>query len=341
MDTTKLQTIDLAAPEDEDASGNRVREMPLSWYPVATSTSLKAGEKKVIQFCADEWVLFRANSDKLGVVSRYCKHMGADLSRGHVTGEHLRCPLHQWPYDVRGVCHAQIDEPLRRQAALKTLSVTECAGIIFLFPLAKPLFELPYPINDCTLSISRTRVLQLPIHFLAPALNTFDVAHYRNVHNREIMGEPTISSENPLHLSICFKAQVLKKRWQDRLMSAMGFNVVDISINCWGSNLLVMKNLSARVGAVVAATPTNVSNSTLYLAAFELASDIPARKTLINKIKLEASLAITIAFLKADVPVLTGMHPREGVLVPGQDDIAKKFWNYLRKLPTIDTRHEN
>ncbi len=38
------------------------------------------------------------------ILDSYCPHMGADLSRGAVQGDSLRCPFHDWSWGRDGVC---------------------------------------------------------------------------------------------------------------------------------------------------------------------------------------------------------------------------------------------
>ena len=194
--------------------------------------------------------------------------MGADLSRGSVSDKHLVCPLHQWRYSRNGECHAKLPLPLAQQAKLQSLATDEYGGIIFVFPLTSPLYPLPKLPNISKPAISSTTMLLLPIHYLAPTVNTFDVAHYRVIHHREMLQEPELFSNNPYHLGISFTARVIPKHWQDKLMHVLGIDIVDITIDCWGGSMLLMNNDRTKLGAIIAMQPNNIASSNGLLHSF-------------------------------------------------------------------------
>ena len=76
---------------------------PRSWYPVALSSELGSRPLPISVFDRN-FVLFRDETGQPAAVSRYCAHMGADLSLAKVVRGGLRCGIHGWEYDTRGVC---------------------------------------------------------------------------------------------------------------------------------------------------------------------------------------------------------------------------------------------
>lgn len=57
------------------------------------------------------YVLFKDDEGKLGLIGRNCPHRGADLCFGRLEDNGLRCPFHGWHFDRTGQCVEQPAEP--------------------------------------------------------------------------------------------------------------------------------------------------------------------------------------------------------------------------------------
>lgn len=77
---------------------------PQSWYPICLSKDVKTGKLLVQKAFGQDWVLFRGENNKIGMMSRHCAHMGADLAIGKIVNGKIECPLHHWHYDTSGHC---------------------------------------------------------------------------------------------------------------------------------------------------------------------------------------------------------------------------------------------
>src|SRR5689334_12746040 len=84
--------------------GDQPLNFPKSWYPLCRSSELNPRQVIKREAFGTALAVFRTQSGKVAAVRSECVHMGADLSRGHVTGERLQCPLHEWEYGLEGVC---------------------------------------------------------------------------------------------------------------------------------------------------------------------------------------------------------------------------------------------
>lgn len=329
----------------QESGGSEVaafgQPFPQSWYAIAKSISLKRGGHRLVSFLGRDWILFRSSDNQIGMIARYCSHMGADLNEGCVQGQYLVCPLHRWEYSRNGDCNKTVLLSQSQTASLPSLAVQEWAGIVFVFPAKVPLYELPQTCVSSKAQFSSTMRIDVPIHWLAPAVNTFDLAHYSSVHNRELVGEPKVYSDNSNHLAVRFEARVIPRRWQDRLMKVMGFNTVDITVDCWGGAILLMRNHKTRIGAVLGMEPVGPSNSSFYLTTFSMDEKHRHIARFLLRVKLEIGRLVTAAFLSADVPVIKGMLPRSGALIPGLDDTAMRFWTYFQTLPKVTRNHED
>lgn len=324
-----------------DESGTRhFDQLPLSWYPVTTSKSLKKGQKRVIKFLDKDWLIFRNNNGKVGIISRYCSHMGTDLTNGHISSKYIVCPLHQWCFDTNGVCYSDIPKSFLHQAKLPSLATEERAGVIFVFPKETALYPLPKLRSSDVYTISSTAILNLPIHYQLIGLNTFDTAHYKSIHNRQLE-QTNIYADNAYHLGIEFTAKVLLKKWQDRLMHVLGLGSVNISIDCCGATILDMYNTKAKLGAFIAVAPINKFTSRLYITAYDTSATSNLFVKPLKQLKLELSRMMTIAYLKADIPICQGLQPIEGVLIPGRDGVTQQFWQYYKQLPKLNGKYED
>jgi len=123
-----------------------------SWFAVAMSYELKAGQVLGRDFLDGRIVLFRGENGRAVAMSAYCPHVGADLSVGDVVGNNVRCAFHHWEYDQSGQCvKTGAGDPAPRNACLFVFPTEERFGIIWVFNGEKPLYDLPtfpYPDED-------------------------------------------------------------------------------------------------------------------------------------------------------------------------------------------------
>ena len=117
---------------------------PESWYPLCHSRDLKKGTPLLVRAFGGHIVLFRAEGKNPTAVSRYCPHMGTDLSKGTVVNGHLRCPFHHRTYGDKGQClKAPGLSSDFKGPGLKSYPVLERFGLIFMYLGQRPLFDFP------------------------------------------------------------------------------------------------------------------------------------------------------------------------------------------------------
>ena len=82
------------------------------WQPAALTAEL-AGPRpiKAVRLLGEEFVLFRDEAGRLGLMDRDCPHRGADLAFGRLENGGLRCAFHGWLFDVEGKCLETPAEP--------------------------------------------------------------------------------------------------------------------------------------------------------------------------------------------------------------------------------------
>lgn len=126
--------------------------MRLYWQPVALADEL-AGDRpvKAVKLLGQDFVLFRDEQGRLGLLDRDCPHRGADLAMGRLEDGGLRCPFHGWLFDTTGQCLETPAEPegsrMCTRIRQQSYPVVERSGIIFAYvgPADAPAF----PALDC------------------------------------------------------------------------------------------------------------------------------------------------------------------------------------------------
>jgi phenylpropionate dioxygenase-like ring-hydroxylating dioxygenase large terminal subunit len=74
------------------------------WYAILDSGEVKAGRPLGVTRMGEKLVLWRQKDGKIVCMRDQCPHLGAKLSQGKVTGDHLACPFHGFEYDYGGQC---------------------------------------------------------------------------------------------------------------------------------------------------------------------------------------------------------------------------------------------
>src|SRR5262245_27089912 len=71
------------------------------WHPVALAREVAPGSAPLpLTLFGQDFVLFRDEQKRLGLLDRNCPHRGADLSYGRLENGGLRCIYHGWLLDV-------------------------------------------------------------------------------------------------------------------------------------------------------------------------------------------------------------------------------------------------
>jgi phenylpropionate dioxygenase-like ring-hydroxylating dioxygenase large terminal subunit len=81
------------------------------WQPIAMLSDVPDDAPLAIRALGEQFVLFRDEAGRLGLLDLHCPHRGADLSYGRLEDGGLRCLYHGWVFDVTGKCLQQPAEP--------------------------------------------------------------------------------------------------------------------------------------------------------------------------------------------------------------------------------------
>lgn len=116
------------------------------WHPIGFSGE-KWDRPKQRRLLGEDFVLFRDDRGRLGLLDLHCPHRGTSLALGHVENGGLRCCYHGWLFDVSGKCLQQPAEPPGRdfkdRVRQPSHRVQELGGVIFAYLGPEPAPLLP------------------------------------------------------------------------------------------------------------------------------------------------------------------------------------------------------
>jgi phenylpropionate dioxygenase-like ring-hydroxylating dioxygenase large terminal subunit len=159
---------------------------PIGWFKVAAADEVEPGTMVERAFLGQQVVAFRTASGRPAVVSAYCPHLGANLSRGGtVIGESLRCPFHSLRWGTDGSCTGS-DYPGDPPYSLRLPSYPTIERFGFLFAWHDPTGDGPtFDIPDLDLEgWTDPQVTTIPIkaHVETIHENGVDMVHFGVVH---------------------------------------------------------------------------------------------------------------------------------------------------------------
>ncbi|MGY6256087.1 aromatic ring-hydroxylating dioxygenase subunit alpha [Paraburkholderia caledonica] len=130
------------------------------WQPVALVEELAdVRPVRAVRLMGQDFVVFRDEQGRYGMLDRDCPHRGADLAAGRLEAGGLRCAFHGWLFDVDGQCLSTPGEPvgssLCKRVRQSAYPVIERSGILFAYigkgePPAFPHFDCFAAPNEYT-----------------------------------------------------------------------------------------------------------------------------------------------------------------------------------------------
>jgi nitrite reductase/ring-hydroxylating ferredoxin subunit len=73
----------------------------LSWVPVIEESKLKENSVKLVSPKGIGVLLIRKSAQEIYALSNKCAHMACPLAGGQLSGYILKCPCHDWQFDIR------------------------------------------------------------------------------------------------------------------------------------------------------------------------------------------------------------------------------------------------
>jgi len=133
--TTHEQNMRMTRVGADQPGGKLLRRY---WQPVALIEELEDHRPvRPVKLLGQDFVLFRDEQGRYGLLDRDCPHRGADLAFGRPEDGGLRCPFHGWLFDVKGNCLQTPAEPenskLCQRIKQKSYPVQLRSGILFAY----------------------------------------------------------------------------------------------------------------------------------------------------------------------------------------------------------------
>jgi len=118
------------------------------WHALGKASDFTE-EPRALEYFGTQLVAYRGkDSGKVHILDSYCPHMGADLSRGTVQGDSLRCPFHDWSWGSDGVCNdIPYADNIPKKAVIGDYETIEQNGLLFVWydHEGLPPIEAQYP----------------------------------------------------------------------------------------------------------------------------------------------------------------------------------------------------
>ena len=107
------------------------------WQPAALAEELSGPRPvKPVRLLGEDFVLFKDEQGRYGLLDRQCPHRRADLVYGRREDGGLRCSFHGWLFDVNGQCLDTPGEPdsnFCRHVRQRAYPAVERNGIVFAY----------------------------------------------------------------------------------------------------------------------------------------------------------------------------------------------------------------
>jgi nitrite reductase/ring-hydroxylating ferredoxin subunit len=221
-----------------------------SWYVLALSRDLRVGQARTVPLAARKITLFRGEDGRARAFDARCPHLGADLGRGCVVGNGLRCGFHHWRFAEDGRC-VEAPQAGRSQAARAfSYPVEEKYGAIWVFNGPRALFPVPhFPDRERKgpLRSARLRPVIVGAHPHLVASNGLDLQHVRSVHGFEFAAPPVVDEPDPYRVRLRFTFLLNKPDPFQRAARLLAGATVPAVFTTWGGNLA---SLEADAGPV-------------------------------------------------------------------------------------------
>lgn len=309
--------------------------LPATWYLFCRSSDIK-GNPVSRTVLGRRLVAYRGADGRIAVMDAHCAHLGADLGRGTVQGNLLRCPFHHWQYSPQGECVAMPGAACGAERfRLRVYPAVERHGLVFFFFGSSPLFPLPFfpecDPNDFRASRTFSFPMDCPWYMLVG--NGFDGQHFQAVHDRKLTSAVRVDCPDRFARRMRFEAEVVGESVFDRLLKRFVGKAVQITITSWGGPYVLVEGQFERAHSrlLVASQPVDEANTHSQVAVFTRKS----RSRLLDRLSLRVRRRFTQAFLQYDIDKLCGVRYQPEGLTE-QDAELIRYFRWIAALPRSD-----
>ncbi|MBY8886998.1 Rieske 2Fe-2S domain-containing protein [Streptomyces sp. PTM05] len=297
-----------------------------SWFPICRSSEVGIGKLTPRPFLDGKVIVFRDTEGVAQVLSGYCTHLGADLSRAEVVDSTVRCPLHRWRWDKQGLCVATgtglLDDP-PRNARIFSFPTTERFGLVWAFNGIEPLWEIPSMSSSDDALVWHVGELGVDMHIdpFVFCANGMDIQHLEALHGVQFDPADLVDDRNFLYEK--YRAQIkLRNEFRGELMETVW--------STWGTSFFTLEGeIDGRWFAIIdgLALPAPGLTQAFIVGLAERTDDAEAdARQALKAFEWERSV------LLEDIEVLADLHFRPGPVTRSDTHVAR-FYEYLRKYP--------
>jgi nitrite reductase/ring-hydroxylating ferredoxin subunit len=286
--------------------------LPLAgWFLASSSRELASRGVLGFDLPGQALVLFRGEDGVPRAVPAYCPHMGTHLQQGTVQGNALRCPLHHKRFVAGSAAQAAAD-PL----CLPALPIREAYGGVWVRAGAtdqsgaQPPFPAFAGVGAEQLFVKHGRPVLVRCPWQAVAANAFDLNHFQMVHERALVGAPSIT-DHQSHLVFRYISKVTGRSLPDLMMRALSGNRIDVTICCYGSVLTVRTRTRYRE-TFLWLNFIPVAEGTLVKPVYAVQR---GRLPLLSWLRVQLAGWLFHAFLRKDIVILERMRFAPNVAV--------------------------
>jgi nitrite reductase/ring-hydroxylating ferredoxin subunit len=304
-------------------------EHPASWYLFAPSARLRRGPLSR-EVAGRRLVAYRTAAGRAVVLDARCCHLGADLGRGQVIGESIRCPFHHWEYGPDGRCvRIPAAEEVPDFARLARFPVEERHGLVFFFNGPQATFPLPSfpdrPPGQLVAARPWSYAVGCPWYMVAG--NAFDIQHFAAAHDRRLLGPPRVERPAPHARRALCRLAVVGRSLQDRLTRLLAGPELEMSMTCWGGNIVLARAAFARTVSygMVVVEPLAPARCLVQIIVFQPRSRSPLARALLDRPRLWVRRLAITRFLARDAGHLEGARYDPATLIDRDRPLADYF----------------
>jgi phenylpropionate dioxygenase-like ring-hydroxylating dioxygenase large terminal subunit len=185
-----------------------------SWYVAGRSGSVARGRVRLLELGPRRIAVYRDADGQAHAVDARCPHLGADLTRGTVCSDGLRCAFHGWTFGPDGACTKAPGHPQPPDRRARAYPILERWGFIWLFNGPSPRFDLPAPAAE-----DGWRALALPpqtirCHPHLVLANGLDLTHYETLHGLEFTEPSRLLVSRPHEVTVEMRGRPRSTVWR-------------------------------------------------------------------------------------------------------------------------------